>query len=150
MTRVSGVGEVGDAMYGGGWEGRGGGRFFFSSRRRHTRFTSDGVQTCALPIFLNYRLPSMDMDGDALIHYNIANAQAKNRESLAAIASFERAVTFDPEFWQAWINLGSMYAMNGSRDKAIKVFENVRDQQPDRFGVWINLAHAYQIGRAHV
>ena len=97
-------------------------------------------------LVLNYRLPSMDMDGDALIHYNIANAQAKNRESLAAIASFERAVTFDPEFWQAWINLGSMYAMNGSRDKAIKVFENVRDQQPNRFGVWINLAHAYRAG----
>ena len=25
--------------------------FFFSSRRRHTRFTSDWIQTCALPIF---------------------------------------------------------------------------------------------------
>src|SRR5690606_40555182 len=24
--------------------------FFFSSRRRHTRFSRDGVQTCALPI----------------------------------------------------------------------------------------------------
>src|SRR2546430_6816552 len=24
--------------------------FFFSSRRRHTRFDCDGVQTCALPI----------------------------------------------------------------------------------------------------
>src|SRR5579859_8236305 len=26
------------------------GVFFFSSRRRHTRFDCDGVQTCALPI----------------------------------------------------------------------------------------------------
>src|SRR5436309_5859118 len=26
--------------------------FFFSSRRRHTRFSRDGVQTCALPIYL--------------------------------------------------------------------------------------------------
>src|SRR5699024_12205329 len=26
-------------------------RFFFSSRRRHTRSKRDGVQTCALPIF---------------------------------------------------------------------------------------------------
>src|SRR5690606_40094771 len=25
--------------------------FFFSSRRRHTRLSRDGVQTCALPIF---------------------------------------------------------------------------------------------------
>src|SRR5260370_35090134 len=25
--------------------------FFFSRRRRHTRFKCDGVQTCALPIF---------------------------------------------------------------------------------------------------
>src|SRR3712207_8916825 len=29
--------------------------FFFSSRRRHTRYWRDGVQTCALPIYaLNY------------------------------------------------------------------------------------------------
>src|SRR5437867_4812399 len=27
--------------------------FFFSSRRRHTRSYGDGVQTCALPIFLS-------------------------------------------------------------------------------------------------
>src|SRR5437879_9936719 len=25
--------------------------FFFSSRRRHTRYIGDGVQTCALPIY---------------------------------------------------------------------------------------------------
>src|SRR2546422_850797 len=28
--------------------------FFFSSRRRHTRCSRDGVQTCALPICLRY------------------------------------------------------------------------------------------------
>src|SRR6266481_9706414 len=27
--------------------------FFFSSRRRHTRWNCDGVQTCALPIWKN-------------------------------------------------------------------------------------------------
>src|SRR5256886_14703430 len=29
--------------------------FFFSSRRRHTRLTVTGVQTCALPIFVDQR-----------------------------------------------------------------------------------------------
>src|SRR5256886_14514075 len=35
--------------------------FFFSSRRRHTRLTVTGVQTCALPIFGQF--PPTDADG---------------------------------------------------------------------------------------
>src|SRR5690348_1239026 len=31
--------------------------FFFSSRRRHTRWTGDGVQTCALPILAAFNSP---------------------------------------------------------------------------------------------
>src|SRR5207253_8320470 len=30
--------------------------FFFSSRRRHTRWPRDGVQTCALPIYASLRV----------------------------------------------------------------------------------------------
>ena len=44
-----GVGGVGGGVGGGGV----GGVFFFSSRRRHTRYISvTGVQTCALPIYI--------------------------------------------------------------------------------------------------
>src|SRR5690606_40515673 len=32
--------------------------FFFSSRRRHTRFHVTGVQTCALPIFPLWNIPN--------------------------------------------------------------------------------------------
>ena len=95
---------------------------------------------------LNHRLAPMDLDGDALIHYNIGNAEVKKRDIDGAMASFKRSVAIDPEFWQAWINLGSMYAMTGQRHRAVETFEKVRDRQPHRFGVWINLAHAYRAG----
>src|SRR2546427_3766895 len=36
------------------------GFFFFSSRRRHTRLTVTGVQTCALPISANPKWPDRD------------------------------------------------------------------------------------------
>src|SRR3989475_2214911 len=36
--------------------------FFFSSRRRHTRFDCDGVQTCALPISSRRRHTRFDCD----------------------------------------------------------------------------------------
>src|SRR5579859_8254873 len=36
------------------------GVFFFSSRRRHTRFDCDGVQTCALPILHDIVEPMTD------------------------------------------------------------------------------------------
>ena len=93
---------------------------------------------------LNYRIPPMDSAGDELIHYNIGNARVKQRDIEGAIASFRRSVGIDPEFWQAWINLGSMYAMSGRGRVAVETFEKVRDRQPHRFGVWINLAHAYR------
>src|ERR1044072_3314876 len=41
--------------------------FFFSSRRRHTRYISvTGVQTCALPIYLYYRLSTVPIRVPAL------------------------------------------------------------------------------------
>ena len=95
---------------------------------------------------LNHRLAPMDLDGDALIHYNIGNAEVKKRDVDGAMASFKRSVAIDPEFWQAWINLGSMYAMTGQPHRAVETFEMVRDHQPHRFGVWINLAHVYRAG----
>ena len=48
---------------------------------------------------LNHRLAPMDLDGDALIHYNIGNAQVKKRDIDGAMASFKRSVAIDPEFW---------------------------------------------------
>src|SRR3546814_10871706 len=55
--------------------------FFFSSRRRHTRCALvTGVQTCALPIFLQ-RLCRVDQHGGS----------ATNRRGFSGHAFFERA-----------------------------------------------------------
>ena len=93
---------------------------------------------------LNFGLPPMDMEGDALIHYHLGNAHLKDREAAAAIESFERSIGIDAQFWQAWINLGSAYAIADRTKRAIEIFEDVQEHHPNRFGVWINLAHAYR------
>src|SRR3712207_8940047 len=51
--------------------------FFFSSRRRHTRYWRDGVQTCALPIFV-------EVSGRLVGHENrrVRHDRAGDRDAL--------------------------------------------------------------------
>src|SRR5207302_7357699 len=62
--------------------------FFFSSRRRHTRFHVTGVQTCALPIFAaaaksnNYSAPD---PADAAVHAAYQDALYQALEKLTQI-----------------------------------------------------------------
>src|SRR5438309_5311275 len=45
--------------------------FFFSSRRRHTRWNCDGVQTCALPIYCLHALRDHLVKGIRAIQFRL-------------------------------------------------------------------------------
>src|SRR3546814_8844509 len=80
-------------------------RFFFSSRRRHTRCALvTGVQTCALPISMRRRLKTTAMAGEAHVKTGTLN-------TVRAIAGYSRdingntwavvAILNDPRPWGA-------------------------------------------------
>src|SRR5215217_9312998 len=61
--------------------------FFFSSRRRHTRYWRDGVQTCALPIWLD---PSLESVGVLMEPTTIVAKAWDHIERIAARAYTEQ------------------------------------------------------------
>ena len=74
----------------GGWASRWWGRgvrvfFFFSSRRRHTRYISvTGVQTCALPILKNELMDIFDPEEDSLRFYMLGKKGRQKVEHVGA------------------------------------------------------------------
>jgi len=58
----------------------------------------------------------------ALYYYNIANNSADNKNFLDAIAKFKMAISSNPQFAKAYINLGSAYLNMQFYDSAIDVF----------------------------
>ena len=49
----------------------------------------------------------------------------------------------DPEYWQAWNNLGTQTAIAGDIDRAVAMYERVLAARPQHSEVWLNLAHAH-------
>src|SRR3546814_1290898 len=81
-------------------------RFFFSSRRRHTRCALvTGVQTCALPIS-EIEIAEMDSDyyaGQA--EQGVEGAEARLAESRARLDSAERQLATANEVHSSWLKL---------------------------------------------
>lgn len=98
----------------------------------------------ALVLPANWRLTSMDLEGDAAIHYNLGNAYAQQGQQGEARREFARAVALDSTYWQAWLNLGSMQALQGEMREAARTFARVAAAEPERAEVWLNLAHAHR------
>ena len=93
----------------------------------------------ALPI--NRDIGSMEMDGNAAIHYNLGNAYAKRGERQQALAEFAASVEKDPQYWQAWLNLGSVKGTLGDVRGAGEIFSRLSREAPDQIEPWLNLAH---------
>ncbi len=101
-----------------------------------------GLAVClAFALAANSRIAPMDMEGDAAIHYNLGNAYAKAGDKERALTAFERAVTEDPEYWQAWLNLGGVKAALGDLEGGRAIFARVAQKAPRQVEPWMNLAH---------
>ena len=101
-----------------------------------------GLAVClAFAFAANSHLAPMDMEGDAAIHYNLGNAYAEADDKKRALAAFERAVAEDPEYWQAWLNLGGVKAALGDLAGGEEIFARVAQKAPRQVEPWMNLAH---------
>lgn len=111
---------------------------------RAGRWGGVGLGLAVLLLFAipaNRDLGSMDMDGDAAIHYNLGNAYAKGGEREKALAAFVRAVEIDPQYWQAWLNLGGVKGSLGDLAGAGEIFARLTREAPEQAAPWLNLAH---------
>jgi tetratricopeptide (TPR) repeat protein len=107
-----------------------------------------GLAVCLVfAIPANSKLSGMDMEGNAAIHYNLGNAYAKSGQRGLALAAFERSVARDPQYWQAWLNLGGVKGVMGDVEGARKIFERVTREAPDQIEAWFNLAHVLVLQR---
>ena len=99
------------------------------------------VVCAAFALAANSHLTPMDLEGDAAIHYNLGNAYAAASDNQRALAAFERSVAKDPEYWQAWLNLGGIKGVLGDLPGAGEIFARLTREVPKRAEPWLNLAH---------
>ena len=96
-----------------------------------------------LVMLVNWDLPPMDMQGRAATHNDLGNTYLRQGRHAMALLKYEQAVRRDSTYWQAWLNLGTLYAMRGDLRGAVPIFKRVLEHHPERAGVWSNLAGAY-------
>src|SRR3546814_3272399 len=102
--------------------------FFFSSRRRHTRCALvTGVQTCALPIFI-------DITNNDL--------RAFARQPLARCCTDSRTACGDYDTFSVKSVHANAVAKDASRQLSMSCF--------NRSSFWLMPSTASEIGRAHV
>ena len=117
--------------------------FWESLRTGQGRQTILGLATLIVLGFLaNARIGAMNMEGDAAIHYNLGQAYVSKRQLDKAHHAYAQSVTQDSTYWQAWVNLGSVTALQGNMPIADQIFRRVTQARPGQPEVWVNLAHS--------
>ena len=78
----------------------------------------------------------------------VSNLESMPPDYVAARANFEEVVALDPDFWEAWMNLGVLYTDLALYSDAVAAFEQVLEW-PDLTEDPDVLAATMGIGRAH-
>ena len=61
----------------------------------------------------------------------------------------QQAVDIEPEFWQAWLNLGNAVLYSGDSDSAEACYFRASEIQPENPDVLFNLGNYYMIQKDH-
>ena len=82
---------------------------------------------------------------EATEFFDFATLHLKNKQYHEAIITFEKTITFDPDFCEAYINLAVAYAKSGENKKAIQTLEAVLKKDPDTdYLAYLNMAQVYK------
>ena len=82
---------------------------------------------------------------EATGYFDFANQYLKNKQFSSAITHFEKAITYDPDYCEAYINLAIAYAKSGENQKAIQTLEAVLKKDPDTdYLAYLNMAQVYK------
>ena len=77
------------------------------------------------------------------------NAEKDAREAMqgqdrnSSLAAFKNAITIDPKFVRAWIELGTLYAITQQKNLAVETFEKAVEANPSEVVLYKTLAMAY-------
>ena len=78
--------------------------------------------------------------------FNLGLKQVSAGELTQAIASWEKALSIDPNLSEAWHNRGSALGRLGDYQAAVESFENALTIDPNNYQAWNDRAHAlYQL-----
>lgn len=82
---------------------------------------------------------------DPVALYNLGAAEGKAGFIDSSIVHLKSAVAFDPDFWQAWLNLGNCYLYQMDEDSAGICYIKTLELQPGNPDVLFNMGSYYMI-----
>ena len=85
----------------------------------------------ALLAAINFRVGSMDMEGDAEIHYRLGMVYQQQGLPANAIAAYRNALALDSTLQEPRFNLGSLYARQGRYQRAIAEYQKFIEHFPE-------------------
>src|SRR5919199_5270001 len=94
-------------------------------------------------------LSRSDTDTDeAEAWYSEGNQQCDAGDFLGAVASYDKALQIQPDYYQAWNSRGNALLDLGQYEQAIASFEKVLEIQPDDNAAWFNRGYVlYELGQ---
>ncbi|HPR18898.1 MAG TPA: tetratricopeptide repeat protein, partial [Candidatus Cloacimonadota bacterium] len=94
--------------------------------------------------FLKKRIESGKAD-TATEFFDFGSRYLKNNQLQNAIACYEKAISFDPDYCEAYINLAIAYAKAENNEKAIQTLEAVLSKDPNTdYLAYLNMAQVYK------
>jgi tetratricopeptide (TPR) repeat protein len=93
--------------------------YYLAQERRMRSLIGFSIGGLALLAVSNFRVGSMDMEGDAEIHYRLGMVFQQQGLPANAVAAYRKALALDPTLQEPRFNLGSLYARQGRYQRAI-------------------------------
>lgn len=88
----------------------------------------------------------LELQSDARSHFNLGTVRYAQGDHQAAIDAFEQAVTLDPEFADAWNDLGETYRDRGEMETAVRHYRHALKVNPLHARANYNLGESYCMG----
>ncbi len=96
---------------------------------------SDALAGARYPLFVTY--------------YNRGNSYLAQRDAIAAIKDYDKAIELNPEYVSSYYNRGSAYSMLGKLESGIADYSKVIELQPEHVAAYFNRANAYVARREY-
>ena len=82
---------------------------------------------------------------EATIFFDFATRHLNEKRIPEAITYYKKAINFDPDYCEAYINLAVAYAKSGENQKAIQTLKKVLEKDPDTDHLaYLNMAQVYR------
>lgn len=80
------------------------------------------------------------LKASAAPYTDIANQAFENGQLDLALSKYESAITYDPDYANAWVGRGIVLKITGRNDEALRCFNKAIELEPENYFAWINRA----------